>query len=394
MTQKHKESDLEQVKSLLRRLEDIPEPQAAPGLPGPHPSKTLEQPQLTRDARSNVVGIPAATPRRLEPLPPAPNYEVAPRDQVRSQPQDTRPAKPTGARLGLVGLLVATVLIVAGAAAAHLARPTFFPDMLAASGLRKGPVHNARPETKPRSAQSTTATVADRGNEPEARLDATGSKMESGKGELGKVETAAPAGGAPSAMVATTSATTAQATAVQAAFETPSPASPLTTVSPTATVTASLPEQARTSANVGLQPTTPAPAETGRQSAPPPPVAPPSVAVAPMTSALVAPPSRRSALPDADNQDEDLQRKLVLQGQQMLTQGHVASARLLFRRAADTGSAEAAILLGDTFDPQRLYALGVRGVAGDLQQSIRWYEKADELGAADAKDRLMGIAGR
>ena len=78
----------------------------------------------------------------------------------------------------------------------------------------------------------------------------------------------------------------------------------------------------------------------------------------PLASAAATPPAKRSALPDADSQDEDLQRKLVLQGQQMLTQGHVASARLLFRRAADTGSAEAAILLGDTFDPQSLVCAG------------------------------------
>jgi TPR repeat protein len=72
----------------------------------------------------------------------------------------------------------------------------------------------------------------------------------------------------------------------------------------------------------------------------------------------------------------------------------VASARLLFRRAADLGSADAAVQLGDTFDPERLRSLGVRGVSGDLQEAIRWYEKADELGASSAKARLMALSSR
>lgn len=87
-------------------------------------------------------------------------------------------------------------------------------------------------------------------------------------------------------------------------------------------------------------------------------------------------------------------QKLVAQGQLVLSQGQVASARLLFRRAADAGAADAALHLGDTFDPHRLRTLGVRGVAGDIELAIRWYEKADELGAPEAKARLLAIAER
>lgn len=120
--------------------------------------------------------------------------------------------------------------------------------------------------------------------------------------------------------------------------------------------------------------------------------APATVAAVPAAPRPPAPP--RQTLPDADSPDEEQMRTLVKQGQAVLGQGQVAPARLLFRRAADLGSGEAAVLLGDTFDPERLKAMGARGVAGDVQEAIRWYEKADELGASSAKARLLALSGR
>lgn len=84
-------------------------------------------------------------------------------------------------------------------------------------------------------------------------------------------------------------------------------------------------------------------------------------------------------------------RQWLGEGRRLISQGHVAAARLLLQRAADNGLGEAALELGDTYDPAKLYALGVRGMSGDVSMAILWYERADELGESLAKSRLIGI---
>lgn len=84
----------------------------------------------------------------------------------------------------------------------------------------------------------------------------------------------------------------------------------------------------------------------------------------------------------------------LTEGKRLIAAGHIASARLILERAADGGSGEAARTLGDTYDPAKLYVLGVRGIAGDVEKAVYWYERADELGDSQAKARLLGLSGR
>jgi hypothetical protein len=85
---------------------------------------------------------------------------------------------------------------------------------------------------------------------------------------------------------------------------------------------------------------------------------------------------------------------LIARGQTYLANGDVASARLVFRRAAKTGDAQAALALGGTFDPLVLRSLGVIGVAADAAQARNWYEKAAELGSQEAPHRIEQLAQR
>jgi hypothetical protein len=85
---------------------------------------------------------------------------------------------------------------------------------------------------------------------------------------------------------------------------------------------------------------------------------------------------------------------LIARGQTYLANGDVASARLVFRRAAKTGDAQAALALGGTFDPIVLRSLGVVGVAADAAQARNWYEKAAELGSQEAPHRIDQLAQR
>jgi Sel1 repeat len=83
---------------------------------------------------------------------------------------------------------------------------------------------------------------------------------------------------------------------------------------------------------------------------------------------------------------------LVNRGTDYLKTGDVASARLLLRRAAEAGSASAALTLGTTFDPLVIQQLGAFGVVPDVAQARQWYEKAAELGSEAASQRLAKLA--
>ena len=75
-----------------------------------------------------------------------------------------------------------------------------------------------------------------------------------------------------------------------------------------------------------------------------------------------------------------------------INDGDVTAARLAFRRAAESGDAQASLALGGTFDPLVLKNLGAVGVAADPAQARSWYQKAAELGSLDASQRLSQLA--
>lgn len=90
-------------------------------------------------------------------------------------------------------------------------------------------------------------------------------------------------------------------------------------------------------------------------------------------------------------EDRERAKRLMQKGEDQLAEGNVAPARLLFEKAADAGLAEAAMALAATFDQSELARLGVRGIQPDAALARRWYERARELGAADAAQRLRRL---
>jgi TPR repeat protein len=82
---------------------------------------------------------------------------------------------------------------------------------------------------------------------------------------------------------------------------------------------------------------------------------------------------------------------LIDRGSAFLKRGDLASARLLLRRAAEAGSANAALMLGSTFDPLTIQQLGVIGIVPDVARARQWYEKAAELGSDAASQRLANL---
>ena len=92
--------------------------------------------------------------------------------------------------------------------------------------------------------------------------------------------------------------------------------------------------------------------------------------------------------------DADEIKLLMKQGEQFANLGDLATARILFQRAAEAGDATAATALAATYDPTVLAKLNVVGFRADLEKARFWYQKAVSLGSSDAKRRLDLLANR
>jgi len=146
----------------------------------------------------------------------------------------------------------------------------------------------------------------------------------------------------------------------------------------------------------------PVPAESPQISRPlaaPPQIAvpqpPPSVtasqpeAVKP-TPAVPAPATlplgRYGAAPNPNAGLKELQR-----GRDLLKGGDIRAARLFFRRAAEAGNPDAALVLGSTYDPNTMRGLGVIGMDPDANEARKWYEEAERLGLPQARSMISAL---
>ena len=91
---------------------------------------------------------------------------------------------------------------------------------------------------------------------------------------------------------------------------------------------------------------------------------------------------------DAPTVDSGEIGMLVARGRDLLASGDLSSAQLLFRRAAEMGSAEAAFALASTYDPRYLAEHNVVGIVGDEAKARVWYQRAMELGSPEAGHML------
>ena len=76
-------------------------------------------------------------------------------------------------------------------------------------------------------------------------------------------------------------------------------------------------------------------------------------------------------------------------GERYRAEGNIVVARQYFLRAAHMGLASAAFKLAETYDPYELERLNAQGLNADLAEAKGWYARAAELGAEDAKARLV-----
>jgi hypothetical protein len=109
-------------------------------------------------------------------------------------------------------------------------------------------------------------------------------------------------------------------------------------------------------------------------------VAPVAVAPAPVIPAPPAPQGRRI--------DADELAMLMKRATESLASGDIPVARLLLERAADGQDAGAALMLAQTYDPAVLGTSDVRNITPEPDKARAWYQRAVQLGSADAQRRL------
>jgi hypothetical protein len=82
---------------------------------------------------------------------------------------------------------------------------------------------------------------------------------------------------------------------------------------------------------------------------------------------------------------------LLSRATDFFAQGDYAAARPLLQRAAEAGSASAALMLGAIFDPLVVHPIGGTGIKPDTALARQWYEKAVELGSESASQQLAKL---
>ena len=92
--------------------------------------------------------------------------------------------------------------------------------------------------------------------------------------------------------------------------------------------------------------------------------------------------------------DHDRALQFHAQGMEQIKIGNIAGARRLFELAADAGLASSVMELASTYDPNELGKFGAFGPRPDVEVAQRLYRKAQQLGAADAEERLRRLGAR
>ncbi len=82
---------------------------------------------------------------------------------------------------------------------------------------------------------------------------------------------------------------------------------------------------------------------------------------------------------------------LIAHGNKMVGVGYFPGARAYFGRAAEAGSGDAALAMGETYDPDFIAKMGAQGIKPEPDQAIAWYERAKALGAAGAADKIAAL---
>jgi TPR repeat protein len=117
----------------------------------------------------------------------------------------------------------------------------------------------------------------------------------------------------------------------------------------------------------------------------------PVAAPAPAPVPVVATPAPAAPAAPAKTLDADTLAGLMTRAKSLMAVGDIAAARLLLERAANAQDANAAFMLAQTYDPAVLGTNDTRSITADPAAARNWYQKAAQLGSADARQRLAQL---
>ena len=138
----------------------------------------------------------------------------------------------------------------------------------------------------------------------------------------------------------------------------------------------------------------PAATQAGQAGANTAALGPPGISTVPSPARLPLEPPV-PAPPDISPENRDRALKYMERGDAGLANGNITIARLFYEHAADLDWGPAALALAATYDPNELARWNIiGGVEPDLAEARKWYERARELGAAEAVERLQRLGAR
>ena len=111
----------------------------------------------------------------------------------------------------------------------------------------------------------------------------------------------------------------------------------------------------------------------------------------PPTDPKVAAVSERTAPTAAASRSPADEQKLLARANALLRQSDISSARQLLELALARGSARAAFMLAETYDPPVLESWRARGVTGDPARARDLYQRAKAGGIDDADERIKAL---
>lgn len=111
------------------------------------------------------------------------------------------------------------------------------------------------------------------------------------------------------------------------------------------------------------------------------------------TSPSAAPIDLPSTVPSSTTKpvEVSLISSYLINGNLWLQRGDIASARLFYQEAANTGSVQAMVAVGKTYDPIILNQLGIRGFRPDPVKAAEWYLRANKAGDSESTERLKEL---
>ena len=104
-----------------------------------------------------------------------------------------------------------------------------------------------------------------------------------------------------------------------------------------------------------------------------------------------APTGKTVRVPELSTEDKARAERFLALGGRHLEQGNIGAARSFFQRAAEAGLAAGAMKMAATYDPTELSRLEAVAVTPDRNEARKWYERARDLGAREAEERLVRL---